>query len=49
MTLHNMMGIPPEGMTNKISTELELISSESFWDECEAAVKTSLNYLQRMA
>ncbi len=40
--MNNMMGISPTQVTNEVSTELEFISSDSFWDECEEAVKKSL-------
>lgn len=42
ITLNNIMSISPTQITNEISTELELISSDSFWYECEEAVKKSL-------
>lgn len=40
---NNIMGISPTQITNEISTELALISSDSFWDECEDAVKKSFS------
>ncbi|RXZ81001.1 Zn-dependent protease [Paenibacillaceae bacterium] len=43
ITLNNIMNISPNQITNEISTEIELISSDSFWSECEDAVKKSLH------
>jgi len=42
ITLNNMMNKSPTQITNKISKELDLISSDSFWNECEESVKKSL-------
>lgn len=43
ITLNNIMNISPNQISNEISTEIELISSDSFWSECENAVKKSLH------
>ncbi|MCM3380945.1 DUF2268 domain-containing protein [Bacillus sp. FSL R5-0394] len=42
MTINNFIFRAPEEMTPEISTELELISSDAFWQECEAVVARSL-------
>ncbi|AIQ21299.1 Zn-dependent protease [Paenibacillus sp. FSL H7-0357] len=43
ITLNNIMNISPNQITNELSTEISLISSDSFWSECENAVKKSLH------
>ncbi|UHA73249.1 DUF2268 domain-containing protein [Paenibacillus sp. 481] len=43
ITLNNMMAISPTQITDEISIPLASISSDSFWKECEEAVKKSLN------
>ncbi|GIO99550.1 hypothetical protein J14TS5_46360 [Paenibacillus lautus] len=42
ITLNNIMNLSPNQITHEISKEIDLISSDSFWSECENAVKTSL-------
>ncbi|MCY9589834.1 Zn-dependent protease [Paenibacillus chitinolyticus] len=42
ITMNNMMHRAPEQITPQISAEIELISSETFWLECELAVSKSL-------
>ncbi|MBE9917588.1 DUF2268 domain-containing protein [Paenibacillus donghaensis] len=42
ITLNNIMGISPEHITPAISSDLEAISADSFWEECEETVKKSL-------
>lgn len=43
MVLNNMMNRSPDQITGQISAEIELISDDSFWTECEHAVKKSLH------
>ncbi|ANY73145.1 Zn-dependent protease [Paenibacillus ihbetae] len=43
ITFNSMMHRAPHQITPQISAEIELISSEDFWLECEHAVKRSLN------
>lgn len=43
ITFNSMMHRSPDQITPRISSEIELISSESFWLECEHAVKKSLH------
>ncbi|OOC59056.1 DUF2268 domain-containing protein [Paenibacillus ihbetae] len=43
ITFNSMMHRAPHQITPQISAEIELISSENFWLECEHAVKRSLN------
>jgi uncharacterized protein YjaZ len=43
ITMNNMTHLSPAQITNEISTELDLISSDSFWNECEETVKKSLH------
>ncbi|PAK55718.1 DUF2268 domain-containing protein [Paenibacillus sp. 7541] len=43
ITFNNMMHRSPDQITPRISAEIEMISSESFWLECEQAVKKSLH------
>ncbi|MCM3494147.1 DUF2268 domain-containing protein [Paenibacillus lactis] len=43
ITFNSMMHRAPDRITPQISAEIELISSEAFWLECEHAVKKSLN------
>lgn len=43
LTMNNMMHRSPDQITAQIADEIEQISSESFWMECEHAVKTSLS------
>ncbi|WP_127592915.1 DUF2268 domain-containing protein [Paenibacillus lautus] len=43
ITFNSMMHRSPDQITSQISAEIELISSESFWLECEHAVKKSLH------
>ncbi|WFB55765.1 DUF2268 domain-containing protein [Paenibacillus sp. BR1-192] len=43
LTFNSMMHRSPDQITSQISAEIELISSESFWLECEHAVKKSLH------
>jgi len=43
ITFNSMMHRAPHQITPQISAEIELISSEDFWLECEHAVKKSLN------
>ncbi|WP_020620795.1 DUF2268 domain-containing protein [Paenibacillus daejeonensis] len=42
LTMNNMMHRSPDQITTQIAAEIELISSDRFWLECEHAVKTSL-------
>lgn len=42
IAMSNMMSYPPEQITNELAAELDLISTDSFWNECEDAVKKSL-------
>ncbi|KWX72634.1 Zn-dependent protease [Paenibacillus riograndensis] len=43
ITFNSMMHRSPDQITRQIAPEIELISSESFWSECEDAVKKSLH------
>ncbi|MFS0838761.1 DUF2268 domain-containing protein [Paenibacillus sp. 1P03SA] len=43
IALNNLMGMAPLQITTEISKEIALISSDSFWQECEEAVERSLN------
>ncbi|HAF97905.1 DUF2268 domain-containing protein [Paenibacillus lactis] len=43
ITFNSMMHRAPHQISPQISAEIELISSEAFWLECEHAVKKSLN------
>lgn len=43
IAFNSMMHRSPDQISPQISAEIELISSESFWLECEDAVKKSLN------
>ncbi|PHB27329.1 Zn-dependent protease [Bacillus pseudomycoides] len=43
ITLNNIMSISPTQITNEITPELDLISSDSFWSECTEAVRKSLH------
>lgn len=42
MTFNSIMHRSPDQITEQISSEIELISSDSFWLECERAVRNSL-------
>ncbi|MEN1986092.1 DUF2268 domain-containing protein [Paenibacillus hubeiensis] len=42
VTFNSMMHRSPDQITRQISNEVELISSDSFWLECEHAVRKSL-------
>ncbi|MDQ0655993.1 DUF2268 domain-containing protein [Paenibacillus sp. W2I17] len=42
ITFNSMMHRSPDQITQQISPEIELISSDSFWLECEHAVRKSL-------
>ncbi|GIO84953.1 hypothetical protein J25TS5_18850 [Paenibacillus faecis] len=42
ITMNNMMHRAPDQITRQLLPEIELISSDSFWSECELAVKKSL-------
>ncbi|MCA1295201.1 DUF2268 domain-containing protein [Paenibacillus sp. alder61] len=42
ITMNNMMHRSPDQITRQLLPEIELISSDSFWSECELAVKKSL-------
>lgn len=46
ITFNSMMHRSPVQITPQISAEIELISSESFWLECEHAVKKSLHLFE---
>jgi len=43
VTFNSMMHRSPDQITGQISPEIELISSDSFWLECEHAVRKSLH------
>lgn len=47
ITLNNIMGISPEHITPAISSDLEAISADSFWEECEETVKKKLGHVYR--
>lgn len=43
ITFNSMMHRSPDQITRQISAEIERISSEAFWSECEHAVRKSLS------
>ncbi|MFD0960028.1 DUF2268 domain-containing protein [Paenibacillus chungangensis] len=43
MMLNNIMNLPPNQVTDQVSKEIELISSDSFWSACEEAITKSLH------
>ncbi|TYA10087.1 Zn-dependent protease [Paenibacillus faecis] len=42
ITMNNIMHRSPDQITRQLLPEIELISSDSFWSECELAVRKSL-------
>ncbi|GIP19183.1 hypothetical protein J40TS1_48250 [Paenibacillus montaniterrae] len=42
IVFNSMMHRSPDQITQQLSSEIELISSDSFWSECEEAVRISL-------